>query len=32
MYQGYEAMKLCGHCPHGTYNLVRNITPNYLKL
>ena len=22
MYQGYEAMKLCGHCPHGAQYLV----------
>ena len=31
MYQGYEAMKLCGHCPHGIYNLVGKITSHYLK-
>lgn len=24
-------MKLCGHCPHRIYNLVGEITSNYLK-
>ena len=32
MYQGYEAIKVCGHCPHGIYNLVGKITANQLKL
>lgn len=32
MYQGYEAIKIRGHCPHGIYNMVGKITANYLKL